>query len=600
MNDLFERISNLSPKRLALLVMDLQAKLDAAEQQHSQPIAIIGMGCRFPGGANSPAQFWENLRQGVDAITEIPKSRWDAEALFDPDPDVPGKIATRWGGFIDNIDRFEPQFFGISPREAQTMDPQQRLMLEVSWEALENAGYAPDQLGGSKTGVFVGICNHDYAQMLLSGNTDFFDVYVSTGGAQSVTSGRVSYILGLQGPAVSIDTACSSSMVAIHLAVQSLRSGECQMALAGGVNAILTPEVTVTLSRAKMMAPDGRCKAFDASADGFVRSEGCGVLVLKRLSDALTDGDNIQAVIRGSASNQDGRSNGLTAPNGPSQIAVIREALADAGLEPHEIGYVETHGTGTSLGDPIEVQALGAALGKGRAADKPVMIGSVKTNLGHMEAAAGVAGVIKLVLSLQHREIPPHLHLKQLSPYIPWDDLPVTVPAAGVAWEAERRIGGVSSFGFSGTNVHLIIEEAPSREPVMAAVERPLHLLTLSARTEAALKTQVEQYQAALAAMPEAAIADVGFTANAGRAQLSHRLAVVGGTLAEMRDALAAYAQGNTSRVISGHVPAARPGVAFLFTGQGSQYVQMGRELYETQPTFRAALDECDRILQPL
>ncbi|MDL1883142.1 SDR family NAD(P)-dependent oxidoreductase [Anaerolineae bacterium CFX8] len=602
MSDLLDRISQLSPKRLALLVMDLQAKLEASERRKSEPIAIVGMGCRFPGSANNPDLFWQNLRDGVDSITDIPASRWDASELYDPDPDAPGKIATLWGGFIDDVDRFEPQFFGISPREAVTMDPQQRLMLEVSWEALENAGYAPDKLSGSKSGVFVGICNNDYAQMILGGDTEFFDMYVSTGGAHSVASGRISYILGLQGPAVSVDTACSSSLVAIYMAVQSLRNGECRMALAGGVNVILAPEVTVTLSKANMMASDGRCKTFDASADGFVRSEGCGVVVLKRLSDALADGDNILAVIRGAAINQDGRSNGLTAPNGPSQVAVIREALADAGLEPHEVSYIETHGTGTSLGDPIEVQALGAALGKGRPADRPLMIGSVKTNIGHLESAAGVAGLIKLILSLQHREIPPHLHFNQPSPYIPWDELPVTVPTARTPWEVGdgRRIGGLSSFGFSGTNVHLIVEEAPARQPELAAVERPAHILALSARSEAALRALAERYSENLAGKSPESLPDVCFTANAGRAHLNHRLALVAETLPQMRETLAAYLNGERVDNLTAGQVGPRLGLAFLFTGQGSQYVQMGRELYETQPTFRQALDRCDELLQPV
>ncbi len=600
MSDLLERISSLSPKRVALLVADLQARLEAAERAKTEPIAIIGMGCRFPGGANTPELFWENLRSGVDAITEIPSSRWDIDQYYDPDPDAPGKMATRWGGFIDDIDRFDPQFFGISPREAVTMDPQQRLWLEVSWEALENAGYSPDQLFGSKTGVFAGICNNDYPQMLISGDINQFDAYLATGSAHSVVSGRLSYLLGLQGPSVSMDTACSSSLVALHLAVQSLRAGDCQMALAGGVNALLSPNITVTLSRAKMMASDGRCKAFDEAADGFVRSEGCGVVVLKRLSDALADGDHILAVIRGSAINQDGRSNGLTAPNGPSQIAVIRSALANAGLEPRDVDYVETHGTGTSLGDPIEVQALGAALAPGRAEDDPVMIGSVKTNLGHMESAAGIGGLIKLVLCLQNEAIPPHLHLNQLSSYIPWEELPVTVPTGLTPWRAgdQPRIGGLSSFGFSGTNVHLIVEEAPPQPVVESPVERPAHILTLSAKSENALQALAGRYEQHLASAADD-LANISYTANAGRSHFNHRLAVIGETLPEIREALAAYRAGQESGGLISGQQLHLKGAAFLFTGQGSQYVQMGRELYETQPTFRQALDRCDELLRP-
>ncbi len=600
MSDLFDRISQLSPKRLALLVMDLQAKLDAATQK-PQAVAIVGMGCRFPGGANTPDLFWENLRNGVDSITEIPTSRWDAAELYDPDPDAPGKIATLWGGFVDDIDQFDPQFFGISPREAVTMDPQQRLLLEVSWEALEKAGYAPDKLFGSKTGVFTGICNHDYAQLMLEGDSTQFDMYVSTGGAHSVASGRISYTLGLQGPAISVDTACSSSLVAIHMAVQSLRNGECRMALAGGVNAILAPDVTFTLSKANMMASDGRCKTFDEAADGFVRAEGCGVVVLKMLDDALADGDQILAVIRGSAINQDGRSNGLTAPNGPSQVSVIREALANAGVEPGDVGYVETHGTGTSLGDPIEVQALAAALGAGRTADQSLLIGSVKTNIGHLESAAGVAGLIKLILSLQNKEIPPHLHLHQPSSYIPWDELPVSVPTSRTPWQETNgsRIGGLSSFGFSGTNVHLIVEEAPLREVEPIADERPAHILTLSARTEAGLSQLAERFQDDLAANPAKSLPDIAFTANVGRAQQYHRLALIADSLPQMQTTLAQYLANEAGNWVIGQAGLEKR-VAFLFTGQGSQYVGMGRELYETQPVFRQAIDQCDELLRPV
>ncbi|MGZ9226514.1 MAG: type I polyketide synthase, partial [Anaerolineales bacterium] len=426
--DFLERISQLSPKKLALLAMELQSKLESSQNSRSEPIAIVGIGCRFPGGANSPDAYWKMLCEGVDAITEIPKSRWDVDQYYDPDPETPGKMATRWGGFLEGVDQFDPQFFGISPREAISMDPQQRLLLEVAWEALEHAGYSPEDLSGSPTGVFVGICNNDYSQLLLSGETSNIDAYLATGSAFSIASGRISYVLGLQGPSLSVDTACSSSLVATHLAIQSLRNKECQMALAAGVNLILRPEVTITLSQSKMMAADGRCKAFDARADGFVRSEGCGVIVLKLLSHAIADGDNILAVIRGSAMNQDGRSNGITAPNGPSQEAVIQAALADAQVRSDEVGYVETHGTGTSLGDPIEVQALGNVLGAGHSADDPLMIGSVKTNLGHLESAAGVAGLIKLVLALHHQEIPPHLHLHEPNPHIAWKNYPLVIP----------------------------------------------------------------------------------------------------------------------------------------------------------------------------
>ncbi|MBS1244040.1 MAG: Beta-ketoacyl synthase, partial [Deltaproteobacteria bacterium] len=365
---------------------------------------------------------------GVDAISEIPRDRWDVDALYDPDPEAPGRIATRWGGFLPAIDGFDAAFFGISPREATTMDPQQRLLLEVAWEALEDAGQSPDRLAGTATGVFVGICNSDYIQLLIERGAESFDMYMSTGSAHSVTSGRLSYLLGLQGPSVSVDTACSSSLVAFHLACQSIRTGESRMAIAAGVNLICTPLTTIALSRSRMMAPDGRCKAFDASADGFVRSEGCGVIVLKRLSDALADRDRILALVRGTAANQDGRSSGITAPNGPSQESVIRAALAGAGVKPGEIDFVETHGTGTSLGDPIEVNALGAVFGGDRPPGHPLSIGSVKTNIGHVESAAGVAGLIKTVLALRNETIPPSLHFRRPNPHIRWEGIPIAVP----------------------------------------------------------------------------------------------------------------------------------------------------------------------------
>ncbi|MHB1132627.1 MAG: type I polyketide synthase [Chloroflexota bacterium] len=602
MSDIVERINRLSPKRLALLAVELQAKLEASARPQAEPIAIIGMGCRFPGGADDLSAYWRLLRDGVDAIGEVPPSRWDANALFDADPDAAGKVASKWGGFLEDVTGFDAEFFGIAPREAAAMDPQQRLLLEVAWQALENAGCAPDRLAGSPTGVFVGICNSDYSQLLMSSGREVIDAYTATGNAHSVASGRLSYVLGLQGPSLSVDTACSSSLVAVHLACQSLRQNECRLALAGGVNLILSPTATVMLSRARMMAADGRCKAFDASADGFVRSEGCGLVVLKLLREALADGDTVLAVIRGTAINQDGRSNGLTAPNGPSQVAIIRKALEDAGVAPHEVGYVETHGTGTSLGDPIEAQALGVALGQGREKDRRLVIGSVKTNLGHMEAAAGIAGLLKVVLALRHEQIPPHLHLHKLNPHIPWEELPLTIPTTGRPWPRSetRRIAGVSSFGFSGTNGHLVVEEAPAEAPAASRVERPLHLLTLSAKNKDGLRDLAMAYRTLLAAEHAERLADIAHTANAGRAHFSHRLAVLADTPAQAGDALAAFMDGvEAPDYLSGKTDGDRPPrVAFLFTGQGSQYIGMGRQLYDTQPVFREVLDKCDRWLR--
>jgi len=615
MNEFYERISNLSQKRLVLLAMELQSRLEALESAQpaptDQPIAVIGMACRFPGGADTPDAYWQLLQQGRDAISEIPSDRWDVNTYYDPEVDASGKMTTRWGGFMSQVDQFDPALFGITPREAITMDPQQRIMLEVCWEALERAGYAPDGLAGSATGVFVGACNSDYAQMVMDNLLENADMYLATGSAHSVISGRVSYVLGLQGPAISVDTACSSSLVAIHYAIKSLRTAECRMVLAGGVNAILSPDVTVTLSKAKMMASDGRCKAFDAAADGFVRSEGCGMLVLKRLADAEADGDNILAVIRGSAINQDGRSNGLTAPNGPSQVAVIRASLADARLAPGDVSYVETHGTGTSLGDPIEAQALGAAFGDGHSKENPLMIGSVKTNMGHLESSAGVAGLMKLILALQHGEIPPHLHLKQLSPYIPWDDLPLTIPTARTPWTG-KRVGGVSAFGFSGTNVHMIVENYPS--PLKRALLAPplplgegigvrgLNLLTLSAKSEKSLRALAARYEQYLSHIAQS-LDVVTFSTNTGRARLSYRLAVVASDVEQARQKLAAYlaavdaADSHTEGVIRSNEPVARPPeVTFLFTGHGAQYVEMGYQLYETEPVFHQVIDRCNEL----
>jgi acyl transferase domain-containing protein/SAM-dependent methyltransferase len=594
----------LSPVKRALLeVRELRARLQEAEAVRREPIAIVGMGLRFPGGAIDPDSFWDVLREGRDAITEVPPERWDVGAFFDPsyETPAPGKMYTRHGGFIEHVDLFDPHFFGISPREAASMDPQQRLMLEVVWEALEDAGQAPDRLLGSATGVFIGAAATDYARMVF-GDPARIDVYASTGTALSVMAGRLSYILGLEGPCLTVDTACSASLVALHLACQALRNRECRMALAGGVSLMLSPDIHINFCQAKMLAVDGRCKTFDAGADGYVRGEGCGVVVLKRLSDALAGGDRILAVIRGSAVNQDGRSNGLTAPSGPAQEAVIRAALGSAGIRADDLDYVEAHGTGTSLGDPIELRALGDALRDGRPAERPVVVGSVKTNVGHLEAAAGVAGLIKVVLALQHETIPPHLHFQAKNPHVDWSVLPVRVPTAPEPWPRglRPRLAGVSSFGFSGTNAHVVVEEAPLTPSIAEALERPRHLLALSAKSQAALLRSAKRLAAHLAAHPELPLADVAFTEGTGRAQLPERLALAAATSAEARAGLEEHVAGQRPPgVITGTAPEARtPELVFLFTGSGAQYVGMGRQLFETQPTFRHALQECDEILK--
>jgi acyl transferase domain-containing protein len=585
-----------------------QAKLKALEQIRSEPIAIIGMGCRFPGSADTPAAYWNLLRQGVDAIVEVPPDRWNMDAYYDPNPDAPGKSYVRKGGFLSGIDRFDPQFFDISPREAVGMDPQQRLWLEVCWEALEDANLAPDQLYQSLTGVFVGISGFDFAGLLAKSlKPEAIDAYLGTSASLNMPAGRLSYTLGLTGPSMAIDTACSSSLTAVHLACQSLRNRDCHLALAGGVNIILLPETYVAFSRARLLAPDGHCKTFDDSADGFVRSEGCGAIVLKRLSDAQADGDRILALIRGSAVNQDGASGGLTVPSGPSQQAVIRQALANAGVQPHQIGYLEAHGTGTSLGDPIEMEALAAVFGNDPLRQQPFAVGSVKTNLGHLEAGAGIAGLMKVLLALQHREIPPHLHFRKPSPRISWDKLPAKVPTQLMAWAAgqDRRIAGVSSFGLSGTNAHAILEEAPdspapaSTKTNAAGKDRSVHLLAISAKSEKALRQLASRYQTHLDANADLALADICYSANLCRSRFQYRLGVAASTSAELSQALAAFASGRDEAEIShGEVqPAGRNKVAFLFTGQGSQYVGMGLQLYESQPVFRENLDRCGSLL---
>jgi acyl transferase domain-containing protein/aryl carrier-like protein len=521
----------------------LGAELDREQARRTEPIAVVGLGCRFPG-ASDPDAYWELLRSGRDAITSVPADRWDADALLDPDPDAPGKIVTREGGFCDAVDQFDARFFNISDREAREIDPQQRLLMEVSWEALENAGYAADRLYGSTAGVFVGIATSDYAHLRQSvGGIRMIDAYSGTGNAHSVAAGRISYSLGLKGPCLAVDTACSSSLVAVHLAVQSLRNNECDLALAGGVNLILAPGMSVTFSRVRMLSPNGRCRTFDAAADGYVRGEGCGMIVLRRLSDALADGDRVLAVLRGSAVNHDGRSAGLTAPNGPSQEAVLNAALAESGLRPEEIDYIEAHGTGTPLGDPIELQAVARTYCPPDRA-RPLLVGSAKTNFGHLEAAAGIAGLIKLVLAIRHRQIPPNLHFREWNPHIAVDRKAVSVADRLQPWPEGKpsAVGAVSSFGFSGTNAHIIVESAQVVSPPATGAKRLV--LPLSAKSRSALAALAARYTARLRGAAADEWPSICHTAALGRSHFQHRLAMVASSPAEAALLLEAFVAG--------------------------------------------------------
>src|SRR6202171_6333991 len=601
MSDFLDQIVSLSPKRLALLALEQHAELEAIRQAQVEPIAIVGIGCRFPGDGAGPDAFWRLLRDGVDCITEVPPDRWEMSRYYDPDPEAAGKMYCKYGAFLSQVDRFDAHFFGVAPREAAQMDPQQHLVLEVAWEALEHAGLPPGGMAGSQTGVFLGACSYDYSLLQLS-DPGRIEAYTTSGAAPSILANRLSYLLDLQGPSLTVDTACSSSLVTVHLACQSLRQKECDVALAGGVNLILSPVASIALSKGRMLAPDGRCKTFDAGADGYARGEGCGVVVLKRLSDALAARNSIRGLIRGSAVNQDGYGNGLTAPNLLAQQAVIRRALEQAHASPDQIGYIEAHGTGTALGDPIEVEALRATYGQTGLQGRTCAIGSVKTNIGHLEGAAGIAGLIKAVLALEHEAIPPHLHFRNLNPHISLQGTPFVIPTGIRAWPAgeQPRYAAVSSFGFGGTNAHIILSEAPHAEAAPPVVDRPLHLLTLSAKTETALEELARRYTDTLES-PALSWPDVCFTANAGRSHFAERLAVVAASAGTAREKLAASLAGETPPgLIRGQAQTGRASkVAFLFTGQGAQYVGMGRRLYETQPVFRAALGRCEKLLQP-
>lgn len=602
-------------KRALAAIDSLTARLAVSEARDRAPIAVVGLACRIPGGVTTPQGYWELLRDGRSGIRDVPPDRWDVDAWYDPDPRAVGKAYTKRGGFLDQVDGFDAAFFGISPREALTLDPQHRLLLECAWEALEDAGEAPDRLVNSATGVYVGITTSDYARLLAQRGEDS-DVYSASGTALNAAAGRISFALGLQGPCMAVDTACSSSLTATHLAVQALRGGECDLALAGGVNVMASPEPFVLFSRWGMVSASGECRTFDAGADGFVRGEGCGVLALKRLDDAVADGNRVLAVIRGSAVNQDGPSSGLSVPNGLAQIRVLREALSNAGVSPREVGFVETHGTGTILGDPIEVEALGEVYGEGRPPESPLLLGSVKPSIGHLESAAGAAGLLKLVLALHHGEVPPQRNFETPNPRIDWDRYPFEVPTERRPWgepggpvgaaardAAEdakgRRVGAVSGFGFSGTNVHIVMESAPSPREVTAG-EREVYLLPLSAKTDPALREQAGRLASALTVPRAPGMADVAHTLAVGRAHLACRGFVVAKDREGAVSRLEQLAQGNDTPGAYAHGPCHGPPakVAFLFTGQGSQYAGMGNELRREFPVFREALDRCAEVVR--
>jgi len=597
----------MSDQKLAQTLKDTYIALKRSEErrkalecQLAEPIAVVGMACRFPGGATTPRRFWTLLAQGVDAIDDPPAGRWPVDAFLDPDPNAIGKAYTLKGGYLrEPIDGFDHAFFKIAPKEAPHVDPQQRLLLETSWEALEDAGLPPSSLFGAPAGVFVGICNNDYSQASWrSGDTRKIDTYSLTGSAFSVAAGRLSYFYGFEGPSFPVDTACSSALIALHLACQSLRARECNLALAAGVNLILTPEAHIGFCRLGVLAPDGRCKTFDAAANGYARSEGCGTVALKRLSDAVADDDRIWAVVRGTAVNQDGRSNGLTAPNGLAQERAIRAALRQAGADPADIDCIEAHGTGTMLGDPVEVEALGRVFAPDRPADRPLYLGSVKTNIGHLEAAAGMAGLIKVILSLNEGAIPRHLHFQNPNPRVDWAALPFRTPLETTPWPAGKRprMAGLSAFGFGGSNAHAVIGEAPAAAARDERARRAPAIFTLSARTPAAL-TELARRAGASLSLEREPLADLTFTAQRGRDHFECRLAAPIADRQALRAALTAFADGAPAKGLHSGSAEKQPKIALRFPAHSASSPKMTAWL-DGEPAARRALERCAEMLK--